>query len=612
MVNYIYKPLCNPCQLFVLDKKSRISGFVILIALSLYALPIKAARLDLYKGFDSESFVKEREFDGNQIFNQIEENLENLEKSKKEGSSQQLAMKLAIRGMTNYHNGDNKQAIKDLSRAWEMIPNLGQAGAIITLIHLKEKEYDQAIVVAKRLQTTHPIGFTLAGAAYARKGEHDNAKLAFNKAIELRPQDKNAIFSLASYAIGEGDFEKARSLYNDLLNFDTGNLQVLLKLSDLEFKTGHPEQAVTILEEAMDKNPDSLHPRFLLAKYYLEAGNAQKTLAITEPALEQFSDNVALLELIGVARMKTGASEEAVVVLTEATQASPKTISPHYNLAKAYEQLNQYDRAIEEINLALKLDSGHTLSLFLYARLLAQNGQLDDAKNLLQKLTVSYPNSPDVKELEGKIALVQNRYIDAIALFQNALKGKESSFLTMQLAVALFKAGKNDAAYTTLRNWLDKYPKDILIRSTLANALLTHGLFNEAQQQTNKIIRMQPDNIVALNNLAWLLLRKGELEKALVHAEKAYNLNTNNPHVLDTLGVIFFRKGQIDKAAGLLRSAVEKSPDNLSMRFHLAEILTQSGNIDEAKLLLKDLLSQSRQFAEYQQANVLLKELETK
>ena len=70
--------------------------------------------------------------------------------------------------------------------------------------------------------------------------------------------------------------------------------------------------------------------------------------------------------------------------------------------------------------------------MFLYARLLAQNRQLDDAKNLLQKLTVSYPNSPDVKELEGKIALVQNhallpRHAD-LAMTQRHVEALQAAF----------------------------------------------------------------------------------------------------------------------------------------------------------------------------------------
>lgn len=599
MTNNINKPFLY-YKLFSLNKNLKLAGQILIIASVFYASLGKSAIMDFeeYNIAPFTSLTNEQYFDDNQF---------EIEKS-----TFKQARELALQGKKSFQNGNKKQALNDLSRAWELDPEFAAAGMLIAMIYLENKDYDQVLKVALQLQKVHPVGFSLAGAAYTGKGEHDKAKLEFKKAIEARPEDTSAIFNLAAYAIADSNFDKARTYYNDVLNFDAENLQALLKLSDLDIKTGHPEQAIAALEKAINKHPEALQPRIKLGLLHLNAGDPLKTLAITEPALKKHPDHIAILKLVGVAQLTLGLPHKALPPLKKIALKQPDNLVSHYNLALVYEQLGQFNLALQEIDKALKIDANHASARFMRARVLAHAGQLDDSLALLQSLSASFPESPDIKDFKGRIAIAQNRPSEAVILFQEALTIRETNNLIIQLAIAQIKSGDSEAGYKTFYNWLEKHPKDILTRISLADVLLVQAKLEEAQQQYIEIIRQYPDLAIAHNNLAWLLARKDDLDNALKHAEKANKLEPENPQVMDTLGVINLSMGRAEKAVSLLQNASKKVPNDLNMRFHLAQALAQNGATRDAKGILKELMDQDQKFAEYKRAETLLVELEAK
>jgi len=242
---------------------------------------------------------------------------------------------------------------------------------------------------------------------------------------------------------------------------------------------------------------------------------------------------------------------------------------------------------------------------------MARTGDLKKSRKILQTLTKSYPNNADIYELKGNIALAENQPEKAIALFQEALKYRNTNSTTIKLAMAQVNSGNSNAAYVTLSNWLKKFPEDVLTLTALADLYLAHGRLHEAQQQYTEIIRIQANNINALNNLAWVLAEQGSLDRALVHAEKAHNMAPENPQLADTYASILLRSGKVDQSLKLLQAAVKKAPKDPNIRFHLIEAQVQAHALDDARAQLEDLLANYPQFAERKKALELLEKLKS-
>lgn len=606
---------------FSLDKKHckilSITGLILIVHSSFFLVPVEAANYSNTQGTSIAIDDKFFSWESGEVFSEgeLESSIQTLKKFISKSNPQKNAVNLAYSGLLYLQRGNIQQGLSELEQAWEIDPKLPIAGIMITTTHLKIKEYREALESAKKLQVNLPkesAGYTLAGLAHAGLNDPKRSRAAFQKALEVNQDDIDASANLATLAIKEEDFDQARSIYKETLIRRPGHLRTMMQLARLESISGQTEKAILLLKEAVNKYPETLQPRLFLAQMFLTIGDSQNALDVTEPVSEKYQKVAALLELIGIARMRSGLPLKAISVLESASQESPKTASLQYNLALAYEQLKEKDKAIQKIKKALKLDPDHAPSKFLYARLMAKKGQMESALNLLHELEKSYSGSPEISELEGRIAMAKNQPEKAIGLFKKALSRRETNNILIQLALAQMLTKQTNASYATLRNWLKRFPLDILTRSTLADMLLGNGQNDDAQTQYLEVVRLQPEISGAWNNLAWLLLQKGDMDEALEHAEKAYKIDPNNPQIMDTLGDILVRKNQPKKAIELLQKATKISPNDLNMHFHLAQAYAGTKYTEKARKLLTDILAKNQQFGQRQQAAELLNKLEEK
>lgn len=521
---------------------------------------------------------------------------------------------LISQGVNDLRNNKKQEGLDKLKQAWAMNPSIPIAGVIIASTYLQTKDYSAALEIAQKIQKNSPRtseGYTLAGITYAGLDDQKQAQTSFEKALEVKPGDPEAARNLATLYLKQDNADKARNVLTDALSHNPDHLQTINALAELEFKTNQRQKAVSLLESAITKYPNEIPPRILLAQLHLASNQRSEAFTILGETIKQFPNNPDLLEFVAVTQLENGAPDKSLPLLESAVKVSPNNITLHYNLALVHEQLKHYPQAMAEIDKALKLDPNHASSKFVRAKLLASTGQLEAAQKLLKELEESNPESVNIPELRGRIAIGLKKPDEAIGYFKSAVKKQEENpLLIIYLAMAQMEAKNIDAGYDTLRLWIEKHPNDISVRIILADILLDKGHHDEAQKYYAEVLKLQPDKIEAGNNLAWLLAESGELDKAVDLAEKTHVLAPENPWVMDTLAMILLKKDQTNKATDLLRKAVTILPDNPTMSYHLAQTLIGSKK-DEAKTILKSLLSNKKTFKERELTKELLKKLES-
>lgn len=508
--------------------------------------------------------------------------------------------------------GNQDEAIALLERALEVDPSM-EAQASLVIAHLKSENYDQALAIASAIQKSNPSsphGYTLAGMVYGLQGNKDDAKAFFVKALEVSPGDPNAGVNLAELVLLEGDAAEARRLYLKVLTHNPDDLKALLKLGSLDTRLGRYSDAITAFQAAVKTYPNALEPRIALSGLYLKLARPQQSLAVAKPALLEHPASPKLLEFVGRSQTEIGAYVNAIGTLQKWAEIVPTKPEPNYYLGIARERSGDLAGALQEVEKALEVDKSHMPSQFAHARLLAATGKFEAAQTILSELKDTVPDSSVIPELEGNIALAQNRPQDAIGYFESVLKLRQSSLLVIQLARAQWLTGNTEASLTTLSDWLSKNPQDVAARKVRASGLILLGQLPEAKQEYAEVLRQSPDSFVVHNDYAWTLHRLGELEEALVHAERARVLAPENPRVMDTLGVILLAKREVDAAAKILAKAAELAPDNLTIQFHLAQALAENAQEKEAREVLYMLLASERPFDDREEAKRLLESLE--
>lgn len=513
-------------------------------------------------------------------------------------------------GSTQVALGDTAEGFRELEKA-AAEDTEGNADVALILAYLRVRDYDRALEAAKRLQAKRPQdpnGYSLAGTTELARGRNEEARGLFRQTLQIRPGDRNALRNLAVIAAKQNDFDGARAQYREVLNRNPADEEFLVLLAALEDRAGRTEESRSILERAVAANPDSSTARVALGRHYLSANDPTKALATVQPVLKDMREATAL-EVVGRAQLALGQSDFAIGTLRDLVNIRPESAEAHQYLASAYEEANMIERAVMEVELALRYAKDSPALKFQYARLLARAGKLSRATQMLTELRRSYASDPGLLELEASVAAASNRIEDAITAYARLFEAQPSNANLLKLARAQVQGGRGEEARRGIEQWLGRSPDDILVRTALADFLLSQGDHQRAAEEYSRILKTSPDNAMVLNNLAWALTKSGRTEDAIAHAQRAVAFVPNSPAFLDTLGIVLLNANRPKEAIIPLRAAAEQAPNDPSIQLHLAQALARDEKGREARDLLRLVLRSRNQWPERAEAEALLKQI---
>ncbi|MEO8250241.1 MAG: tetratricopeptide repeat protein [Burkholderiales bacterium] len=157
--------------------------------------------------------------------------------------------------------------------------------------------------------------------------------------------------------------------------------------------SGVPASALPRLLGALAAAAALLYSAAVLASEYTDiqglasSGNAKAALARADKSIAANPRDPQLKFLKGVIQSDAGMKVEAEQTFLALTRQYPELPEPYNNLAAIYAQLNQYDKARESLEMAVRLNPGYAVAHEnlgdVYARLAAEayarSRQLDPA-----------------------------------------------------------------------------------------------------------------------------------------------------------------------------------------------------------------------------------------
>ncbi len=493
---------------------------------------------------------------------------------------------------------DVSSTLASLSKAANYIPE--SQGDHLTLImsHVSNKQFDLAIEYAKRYTLSYPDsphGETLKGLAYLTSKDLSNAQDSFRSALSIKVDDPNANQNLAKllqFQLNENN--EARQLHKNVLKGHPDNLTSLLELFYID-QNKTEEQAISWLNKAIKAHPNELYPNYLLAQYYLKNNQPKVTLQIIEKLNPSHSKDKRILALSGEAFRLTRQYIKAIEMFEQLSLTTPEDPYPYYKLAIIYNNSNQLSLANKAIDVALLKSPNQTKAMLLKGQISFSINDYQTAQKMVNKIHKLVPNNSFVSELEAKIAMATGKPAKAITMFQEVLKYKETNYINVQLASALWQNNQQQQAFNVLTSWLSKYPDDSLTINALANFYILGQQYVNAINQYNIILQKSPNNILAQNNMAWLLLQEKKLNQALSHIKLADQLSPNNFNILETYGTILFESGDYQNAKQKFTDALAINPNSLDIEFNLAQVIYKTGDLQQAQAILEKLLSKENQ-----------------
>ena len=507
--------------------------------------------------------------------------------------------------------GETEQALNEIKTFQKLSKDTEETRRLTITAYLKAGEINSAINIANEMlkdKPQDPDTIALNGALYAANDNKQQARLYFNKALQLQKKLPSATIGLARLERKEGNLDKAIALYKGLIEQNVGGIIPMLALSELAAQQNRTNDMLFWLERTRNTAPTETKSRIILANYYLRNAQPEKADIYIQEAIKVAPEQAELLALHGRVLITQKRYSEALPPLKKLVNKLPDSTNARVLLGEAFLRQGIIKKAREHLQKVLNKQNNHVLAMSLMAEAEFKEGNYDKSLSYAKQLQNVQPQLYIGYLHEGDVWMAKQDYNRAHSAFSLAWKHQHTADLAKRLFITSKHSANLEGAIKPLLTWLKANASDNSTRFFLATTYQNAEQNDRAIQEYETILQETPDNAVVLNNLAWLYSLKAS-PKALDLAERAYRFAPENPGILDTYGWILVQQDQAEKGQHLIKLAMDIIPGNLEIRYHYAVALVKSGNKDEGQQMLKKLLEQNRPFNGQKEAKQLLETL---
>ena len=479
--------------------------------------------------------------------------------------------RLARRALEFYLAGGNLPGALDASRVWlRLTPDDPEASST-----------EMALAAAS--------GQTSGLAAALRKqidaASDKSAAIGQAFAVLSRMPDKRAALRILSTAIGDSN---ARHLA-------AGHMA----LADMARAAGDNERALEESRLALAAAPRSEDAAMRVFEYGLSVDPERALRDATEFAALQ--PNARRLRVILASHLaERGQFDAAMAELTSMLKRNPEDFDLLFMQAqvayraKKLEQargfLDQYV-AVQAQRLRASAAAGATdapaalaEAYQLLSRIAEEQGQLDEAVNLLAK--IDDPSMRYTSRIrQAIIRAKQNRVQEALALIDSANAQTDEEIMMGASAGAqiLRDANRLSEAIKRMQALDQRMPDTVNVKYELAMLHERADQMREAERLLRQVIALDPGHAHAHNALGYSFAdRNQRLPEALALITRALEISPRDPYILDSMGWVKFRMGQYKDAVEYLQRAYSLRPE-AEIAAHLGEALWQLGDQAEAR-----------------------------
>ena len=374
---------------------------------------------------------------------------------------------------------------------------------------------EPCLINASRLQPEDFRWPHYLGHYYVSVGDLEEARRAYERAVELGPRYVAAKLRLGQVQFEQGDLEAAEVSFQAALNLAPMSAGAYQGLGRIAQEEQQHELAIGHFLRALELQPEAASLHHELAMAYRQQGDtelAREHLSQYEDKPVQLVDPVmAVLQALvqgpeahfkrGVDALREGDAVTAVQEFETTIELRPNDAAAHYYLALAVlrmwrneQQAAQLERGLSELRRALELRPEYRDAHYVLGSMMGQLGELDQA---LFHFAEAHRIDPDYLDahLEWAIALGKTGEVDRALSEMEAVIRADPTFARARAAAAtlLIAAGRFDEAYDHYLQAAE-YEEPLTIETAMAAATLAGrvGRLQEAASLFERAIAVDP------------------------------------------------------------------------------------------------------------------------
>ena len=507
-------------------------------------------------------------------------------------------------------SGNEELGIETLQAILEKSPSYDNADTLIVMYYLGQEDIPSAIQAASEYTKRNPKAksYVLLARTHLVNDDKDQAKAAFEKALELKPGDPISGISLAEYALADKDYDAARGYYQQILEHDPAHMETRMRVAATYAMEGKDKEMLDSLDATLAAYPRAMEPRLVKARYFIARGEMEKAIPLFEALSEEQREHPDALETIATFELTTSRFNQAVGTISRLIDKKPNIADYHFMKSRAYAGLGEQEKMSAELNRTLELNPAHFGAKVAVARMALLSDDTPLFEEKLTELKKVAPQSPEVIQLDVAYASKSGDNKRAKELLEGLFEREPTTGNVIALASLRQSSGNLEGAIVQLETWVDTNPEDVTARAKLAEVYGSNNQVDKVMLQCREILKLEPDNIVALNNLAWYLL-ESDPKESMQYAERAVALAPDSSAVLDTLALAQLENKKLDEARKTIDRALNISPKSADIRFHEAKIRAAEGDSSGAIVAITSLLNRDEDFSQRDEAEAFLEKL---
>lgn len=404
-------------------------------------------------------------------------------------------------GYSYNHTGNNEEAVKYLLKGLEMGHDEPWIHGEIGWAYRELQQPLKAVEYFENALLDDPDNVWLtaqAAFAYRDSGDKKNAEEYLQKVYFLSPDD-DSLYDLVNFYKGEMRFEDEIAMLDKMK--ESQNL--LWRKYEKAYacnRCNRYEEAKELLLECLQEGRDDTGVREELADAYRsmqcnEQAKEQYTIALGyyEKALERNdADKYWILqEMVWIAHKQDDPLLK-LQYLDRLSQVKERDAWTMYHYAKAYANLNEFEKALEYCDKCIEIDGENEEICSLKAWLLGKVDKFEDALSLLKNLLA---------------------------------KGRKDCWVFNELGWDYSEINRHDKAITCYKNSLAMNAQDAWVLSQVAWNYGAIGKYEESTKWYKKAEEQGRKDGWLYANIGWNYTNLKQYKEAIVYFEKAQSLD---------------------------------------------------------------------------------------
>jgi tetratricopeptide (TPR) repeat protein len=276
------------------------------------------------------------------------------------------------------------------------------------------------------------------GVSYLDAGLPGHALKAFERSLERRPGDIDALYNAGLIRLEAGELEAARRTFEAVVEARPDFADAIVNLGAAEARLGRKESAAERFRRAIALRPDHVEALLNAGNLALEADRVGEALeaferaAALEPGMGEVQKRIGAVHRrtgrlalarfaleratrlserdpeawsnLGVILAESAAFEDAQRAFEKAIEVDAGYVSAYVNEALVLEALGRPAAVEDRFRAAIRIDPGHAGASINFARFLLRRGRPAEARKTLAALLEKVPGERQAKAMLEEIA----------------------------------------------------------------------------------------------------------------------------------------------------------------------------------------------------------------